>query len=460
MEESVGMPLSAADSVPAQQAQLQAAVHPVDERLPFPQLFAYGLQHVLAMYAGAVAVPLIVGGALGLSREQLVFLINADLFTCGIATLIQTLGFWKVGSRLPIVQGCTFAAVTPMILIGKAHGPAAIYGAVMVAGAITFVLSPYFSRLIRFFPPLVTGTIITVIGISLLPVAVRWSGGGNPSAPTFGSPMFVALAAAVLCVVVMIYRLLSGFWARLAILIGLVSGTILAVPLGMTDFSEVASAQWLGLTTPFYFGMPRFDLVAVLSMTLVMLVVMTETTGDFVAISEVVGKPLTRETLTAGLRADGFSTLLGGIFNAFPYTAYAQNVGLVALTGVKSRYVVAAAGVILSVLGLFPKLAAIVACIPTPVLGGAGLVMFGSVAATGIRNLSKVDFEGNYNALIIAVSVAVGVIPIAVPSFYSKFPESMRLICESGITMGSLSAIMLNALLNGSGSEVEQEHRA
>jgi xanthine permease len=431
------------------------STHPVDERLPSGQLFLYGLQHVLAMYAGAVAVPLIVGSAIGLSRDQIVFLINADLFTCGIATLIQTLGLGKlgIGSRLPIVQGCTFAAVTPMILIGKAHGPTAIYGAVIVSGFITLLLSPYFSRMIRFFPPLVTGTIITVIGISLLPVAVRWSGGGNPSSPLFGTPQLIALASAVLVIVVLCYRVLTGFWARLAILIGLTSGTLIAVPLGLTDFSEVSHASWIGVTTPFHFGLPTFDLPSILSMTLVMLVVMTETTGDLIAIGAIVDKPISRETLTAGLRADGLSTVLGGIFNSFPYTAYAQNVGLVAMTGIKSRYVVATAGVILSTLGLFPKLAAVVASIPSPVLGGAGLVMFGSVAASGIKALSKVELEGNYNALIIAVSVAVGVIPIAVPGFYAKFPDWARVICESGITMGSIVAIVLNALLNELGSK-------
>jgi uric acid transporter len=433
---------------PAQNAAGGVSPHPVDERLPAGQLVTYGLQHVLAMYAGAVAVPLIVGGALGLSHEQLIYLINADLFTCGVATLIQTLGLGRIGSRLPIVQGCTFAAVAPMILIGKAHGPTAIYGAVIVAGLITLLISPYFSRLLRFFPPVVTGTIITVIGVSLLPVAVRWSGGGNPAAPTFAAPGIVALAAGVLTIVILIQRLLSGYWAKLAVLLGLVSGTLIAIPIGMTDFSEVGKAGWFGVTTPFYFGLPTLDLASVLSMTLVMLVVMTETTGDIVAIGEIVDKPISRDTLTRGLRADGLSTMLGGIFNAFPYTAYAQNVGLVAMTGIKSRYVVAVAGVILMLLGLFPKLAAIVASIPTPVLGGAGLVMFGSVAASGIKTLSKVSFEGNHNALVVAVSLAVGVIPIAVPGFYAKFPHWVRILGESGITMGSLAAITLNAVLN------------
>ena len=423
-------------------------VHPVDEILPSSQLFFYGLQHVLAMYAGAVAVPLILANALGLSKEQLIYLINADLFICGIATLIQTLGFWKMGVKIPIVQGVTFAAVTPMILIGKSHGLTGIYGSVIVSGIITYLASPYFSRLIRFFPPVVTGSIITIIGVSLLPVAVRWAGGGNPAAKNFGDPQILGLAFLVLALVVFFYRYFKGFLSNIAVLLGLAVGTLIAIPLGLVNFSGVATAGWIGVTTPFAFGIPTFDITSIVAMTLVMLVVMTETTGDIIAVGEIVGKPIKQDDLTRGLRADGFSTFLGGVFNAFPYTAYAQNVGLVGLTQVKSRYVVAAAGVILVVLGLFPKAAAVVASIPTPVLGGAGIAMFGMVMASGIKTLSKISFENNHNLMVVAVSIAVGLIPLAVPGIYAKFPAQMQVILHSGITVGSIVAILLNAVLN------------
>ncbi|WP_378955496.1 nucleobase:cation symporter-2 family protein [Pelosinus sp. sgz500959] len=422
--------------------------HPVDEKLPFGQLFLYGLQHVLAMYAGAVAVPLILGNALGLGKEQIIYLINADLFTCGIATLIQTLGFWKMGIKIPVIQGVTFAAVTPMILIGKTHGLTGVYGSVIIAGIITFLVSPYFSRLIRFFPPVVTGSIITIIGVSLLPVAVRWAGGGVPSAKNFGDMQFIGLAFVVLALVVFFYRYFKGFLSNIAVLLGLIAGLLLAIPFGLVNFSGVTTAAWVGVTTPFAFGMPTFDVPSIIAMTLVMLVVMTETTGDFIAIGEIVDKPVTQEDLTRGLRADGFSTMLGGILNAFPYTAYAQNVGLVGLTRVKSRYVVAAAGGILVVLGLFPKVAAVVASIPTPVLGGAGIAMFGMVMASGVKTLSKVKFEGTHNLMVVAVSIAVGLIPLAVPTIYQKFPMELQVILNSGITVGSVVAILLNALLN------------
>ncbi|MBC8016611.1 MAG: purine permease [Sporomusaceae bacterium] len=433
-------------------------IHPVDEMLPVGQLFTYGLQHVLAMYAGAVAVPLILANALGLSSEQLIYLINADLFTCGVATLIQTLGVWKMGVRIPIVQGVTFAAVTPMILIGKSHGLTGIYGSIIVAGFITFLISPFFSRMIRFFPPVVNGSIITVIGVSLLPVAVRWAGGGNPAAKDFGDPQYIGIAFMVLILVVFFYRNFKGFLSNIAVLLGLIVGTLIAIPLGLVNFSGVTTAAWVGITTPFAFGLPTFDFISIVSMTLVMLVVMTETTGDIIAVGEIIDKPITQDDLTRGLRADGFSTMLGGVFNAFPYTAFAQNVGLVGLTRIKSRYVVAAAGVILVALGLLPKAAAVVASVPTPVLGGAGIAMFGMVIASGIKTLSKVQFEGTQNMMIVAISIAIGLIPLAVPGFYQKFPSWTQVILHSGITAGSITAILLNAVLNGGNSE-EHEPR-
>ncbi|MBB5335600.1 nucleobase:cation symporter-2 family protein [Pectinatus brassicae] len=423
-------------------------IHPVDERLPLGQTFLYGLQHVLAMYAGAVAVPLILANALGLDTKQLIYLINADLFTCGIATLIQTMGPCKIGSKLPIIQGVTFAAVTPMIMIGKNGGLTDIYGAVIAAGLVVFLIAPYFSRLIRFFPPVVTGSVITIIGISLLPVAVRWAGGGNPAAKDFGDVSSLLLALLVLAIVILFYRCFTGFLRNISVLLGLIVGTIIAAALGETNFSAIGNAAWVGVTTPFSFGFPTFNVSAVAAMILVMLVVMTETTGDFIAVGEIVDKEIDKETLTRGLRADGFSTFLGGIFNAFPYTAFAQNIGLISLTNVKSRFVVAASGCILVALGLFPKLAALIASIPAPVLGGAGLAMFGMVAANGIKTLSKVDFNGNYNVLVVGISLAMGLIPTAMPNFYSHLTGALQVIFDSGITVGSLTAIILNAILN------------
>ena len=431
-------------------ANTKQSVAPVDEMLPGGKLFVYGLQHVLAMYAGAVAVPLIIAGAAGLTKSQTAFLINADLFTCGLATLLQTLGLWKIGIKIPVIQGVTFAAVSPMIMIAKTGGMETIYGAIIIAGLCTFLLAPYFSKLIRFFPPIVTGSVITIIGISLLPVGIAWAAGGTGN-KNYGSLTYLAVAGIVLLTILLINKYFEGFVAHISVLIGLVVGLIVAMPLGLVNFAGVSSASWLGIDTPFAFGLPKFDVGAIIAMIIVMLVVMVESTGDFLAIGQMVGKPIGEKELTAGLRADGLATTLGGIFNAFPYTAFAQNVGLVGLTGVKSRFVVATSGVILVVMGFFPKLATIIASLPNPVLGGAGIAMFAIVAANGIKALSKVDFEKNQNNIfIVAISIGMGVIPVVDPNFFNFFPNWSQTIVHSGITLGSLTAIILNAFFNGS----------
>jgi xanthine permease len=428
-------------------------VHPVDEVMPVGQLLLYGLQHVMSMYAGVIAVPLIIGTALGLPFAELAYLLTAALLVSGLATLLQTLGVWKLGARLPLVQGTSFVAVASMLAIGKTAGGGAgaltvIFGAVLVAGVIGFLLTPLFNRLLHYFPPVVTGSIITVIGLSLLPVAVNWSAGGVGS-DHFGSPGNIGLAFLTLLIILFIYRFLPGFFSRIAILAGLALGTIVAIPLGMTNFSRVGEAAWVAVSTPFHFGFPRFEFAAILSMTIVMIVIMTEATADILAIGEIVDKPADGRTVVAGLRADCLSSAVsGGLLNGFQLSAFAQNVGLVAITGIKSRFVVAAGGVILVLLGLLPKLGAIVASIPTPVLGGAGLALFGTVAASGIRALSRVDYEGNANLVIVALALGMGVLPIAVPTFYEEFPTWFGTIFESGICAAAVTAVLLNLLFN------------
>ncbi|MGW9023345.1 nucleobase:cation symporter-2 family protein [Streptomyces sp. NPDC055722] len=423
-------------------------VHPVDEVPPVRQLASLALQHVLAMYAGAVAVPLIVGGAMKLSAADLAYLITADLLVCGIATLIQCVGFWRFGARLPIMQGCTFAAVSPMVLIGTTGGGLpAVYGSVIVAGIAVMLLAPVFGRLLRFFPPLVTGTVILVIGISLLPVAGNWAAGGQGS-KDFGEPKNLALAAFVLAVVIGVQRFAPPFLSRIAVLVGIVVGLAVAVPFGFTDFGGIGDADWIGISTPFHFGTPAFRASAVVSMLVVALVTMTETTGDLIAVGEMTGRKADSRSLADGLRADGLSTVVGGVFNTFPYTAYAQNVGLVGMTRVRSRWVVAASGCLLVLLGLLPKLGAVVAAVPEPVLGGAGLVMFGTVAASGLRTLATVDFKGDHNLTVVAVSLAVGMLPVGVPTVYEKFPDWFQTVMNSGISAGCVTAVVLNLLFN------------
>jgi len=429
-------------------------VHPVDQILPPARMVAFGLQHVLSMYAGIIAVPLILATAIKLPPDQLIYLVSASFFMCGVATLIQTIGFWKFGVRLPIVQGTTFAAVSPMIAIGLSEGLRGIYGSIIIGGLVAVLAAPFFSQLLRFFPPVVAGTVITVIGVSLLPVSIMWAAGGNPFAKDYGSPSNILLA--VLVVILLITRFAVGFLSRISILLGLVLGTAGAAFFGKADFSQVGEAVWLRASVPFHFGLPTFHLIPIISMTLVMLISMVETTADMLAISEITEKKMSPEDLARGLRADGLSTALSGVFNAFPFTAFAQNVGLVRFTNIRSRYVVATAGVILLLMGFLPKLAALVAAIPLPVLGGAGIVLFGTVAAAGVQTLGKVDLTDNRNLIIVAVSIAFGIIPATFPKFYDQFPTGVQMFFGSGITAASLSAILLNVVFNILGNKDPQ----
>jgi len=429
----------------------------VDAVLPPGRLAVYGFQHVLAFYAGAVIVPILLAGAIGLSGRQLAFLINADLFTCGIASIIQAVGFWKIGVRLPLLQGVTFTAVAPMIAIGNANGGGvdglrAIYGAVIVAGIFTFLIAPFFSRLLRLFPPVVTGTVITVIGFTLVPVAAMDAGGGDPTAPSFGSLQNLAFAGGTLLFILILYRFSRGFVSSIAVLLGLVVGSAVAWSFGLVDFGGVGQAGWIGVTTPFYFGLPTFGVAAIVSMVVVMLITMVETTGDVFATGEIVDKPIRRDDIARAIRADGLATTIGGLLNAFPYTCFAENVGLVRLTRVRSRWVVAAAGTIMIVFGLLPKMGAIVAAVPRPVLGGAAIILFATVGVIGIQTLSRVDFHDERNVVIVAVSVGLALVPVAFPTFYQNLPSELQIIVGSGITTGSLSAILLNLIFNVTGS--------
>jgi xanthine permease len=406
-----------------------------------------GFQHVLAMYAGAVIVPLIVGPAIGLDAQQLAYLISIDLFTCGIATLLQVIGGKHFGIKLPVILGCTFTAVGPMIAIGNLQGITSIYGAIIASGVVVMILSQFMSKIMRFFPPVVTGSVVTIIGVSLIPVAMNNAAGGQ-GAEGFGSLQNLFLAALTFILIIAMNRFFKGYMKAISVLLALVAGTFVAFFMGFVSFAEVGKADWFHLVQPFYFGIPTFNFSAILTMTLVAIVSMIESTGVFLAIGDVCEKKLESRDIKKGLRAEGLACVIGGVFNSFPYTSFSQNVGLVALTKVKTRNVVVSAGVILMVLGLLPKVAALTTIIPTAVLGGAMITMFGMVISSGIRMLSKVDFTNNENLLIIACSVGIGLGSAVVPAIYGGLPSGIRLLAENGIVLGSLTAIVLNVVFH------------
>ena len=475
----------------------------VNEILPPTKLFTLGLQHVLVMYAGAIAVPLIVGRVLKLEPEQVAFLISADLFVCGIVTIIQSLGATQwFGIKLPVMMGVTFASVGPMVSIAAANpgteGARMLFGAIIGAGIIAMLIAPLVSRMLRFFPPVVTGTIILVIGVTLMRVGINWIFGlpvgptapeivdpahtawleevrgmlasgaipeipaGLTVAPTLDNPRYATpqnmmISGIVLFTIILVMKYARGFFANISVLLGIIVGGVVAAALGMMHFDKVGDAGWFALITPFHFGLPIFNPIMILTMTLVMIVVMIESTGMFLALGEMCGKKIERPSLAAGLRTDGLGTVIGGLFNTFPYTSFSQNVGLVGVTGIRSRYVCVAGGAIMIVLGLVPKMGALVEALPVAVLGGAGLVMFGMVAATGVRILGGVDFKTNRNnGLIVAISLGMGMIPLVAPDFSMWLPHAIEPLIDSGILLASISAVLLNIVFNG-GQEVSED---
>ncbi|GAB3295108.1 nucleobase:cation symporter-2 family protein [Parasphingorhabdus pacifica] len=442
-----------------------APAHPVDQVPPPGKMIAYGIQHVAAMYAGVVAPPLIIGEALGLAPVKMTLLIGASLLTAGLATILQSLGIWRIGARLPFVNGVTFGSVAPILAIvaqssGQENPLSVVYGSVLIAGVLAFLAAPYFSRMVRFFPPVVNGTVITLIGLSLMPVGINWIAGQDTEAADYAAPTKIALGAVTLVLVLLFNRFLSGFWNRIALLLGLVAGTLIAWPLGMIDTSTFEQAPVFNLPTPFDLGTPAFSLTATISLCIVMLVAMMESTADMIALGEIVERPADEKTIAAGLRADGAGSALSAVFGGFTCSAFAQNIGLVALTRVKSRFVVATGGVVLILLGLFPIVGAVVSLVPQPVLGGAALVLFGSVTTSGIRTLGKADLGDPFNSLVVAGSLAVGMVPVVAPSFYEHFPSALRTVLDSGISTGCIAALLLNLLFNlrradGSGEDAE-----
>ncbi|OFO20157.1 uracil-xanthine permease [Corynebacterium sp. HMSC056F09] len=428
--------------------------HPVDVVPPAPKLAALGLQHVLAFYAGAVIVPLLIAGSLGLDEATTIHLINADLLTCGLATLIQAVGVGKhIGVRLPIIQGVTTTAVSPIIAIGMSAGDQplpTIYGAIIAAGIFTFFAAPVFGRVLKYFPPIVTGTVLLVMGTSLLAVSANDFVNYADGVPAARDLLY---GFGTLTIIIIVQRFFRGFLGTLSVLLGLVIGTGVAFVLGDTSFDGVREADAIGMTTPFYFGMPKFDIMAILSLIIVMIITMVETTGDVFATGEIVKKRIKRDDVVRAIRADGLSTTLGGVMNSFPYTCFAQNVGLVRLTGVKSRWVAVSAAGFMIILGLLPKAAAIVAAIPSPVLGGASLALFANVAWAGLQTIAKEDISDGRNAAIVTTALGLAMLVTFKPDVATAFPEWAQIFVSSGMSIGAITAILLNLLFFHVGSQ-------
>ena len=411
-----------------------------------------GIQQVLAMFAGNITVPIIVAGVFGQTPEQKIFLIQMALFVAGVATLVQTIGIGKIGSKLPIIQGTSFGFI-PVMLPFKAFGLGAVFGAALIGGIFQMFLGYFLKPIRHMFPPLVTGIVVLMIGVSLLGVGFQYAGGGawllNNKPEVFANGSHLFLAFTVLIVTVVVHQYSKGSLGAASILIGMVVGYLVAIPMGMIQFGKIASASWFSLPMPLQYGLD-FVPGAIILMLFMAVVTTIETIGDISATT--MGgdnREATDEELSGGILADGLGTVFASLFNAMPNTSYSQNAGLVAFTGVISRHVGTIAGVILILLGLFPKLGGVIAAMPESILGGAAIVMFGLITAAGIKLIAQSEMTKR-NLLILGLSLSFGIGMYLKPEFASHVPDlgiKLSLLLTTGLIPAGILAFVLNAIL-------------
>lgn len=403
-----------------------------------------GLQHIFAAFGGIIVVPLVIGSALGFDAATSTALMSATILAAGIATFIQSKGIGPIGSKTACIMGTDFTFATPAIAVGSVAGLPGIIGATILGALVEVILSFFIKPIMKFFPPLVTGTVICLIGLTLLPVSIDWAAGGS-GASDYGSMINIAIAAFVMIFTILLNHYGKGIISSASILIGMIVGYIICIPLGMIDFSTVKEASWISFPKMFQYGVD-FNFKYVIPFIPAYLVTTIETVGCLKAISQVSGIKDDPKRIGKGVLSDGVGSAIAGCLGTFPNTSFSQNVGIIPLTKVASRYVAIMAGILLVILGLLPKFAALINIMPQPVLGGVGIVMFGTVAAAGIQTLSSVKLT-NKNLLVIATSIGLGLGVTFRPEILSSLPEWMTMIFSSGISTGTIVALVLNIIL-------------
>jgi len=423
-----------------------------NHEIPFGPRTALGIQHVLAMFASNVTPSIIIAGAAGFAfgGEDMVYLVQMAMLFAGVATLFQTIGFGPIGARLPVMQGTSFAFVPIMIGIVKTSGMAALFGAVIVAGLFHTFLGSVIGRIRHWFPPLVTGIVITAIGLALLPVGIKYASGGaaafQMNAPEWGDFSRWGLALVVIFVALGFKFFTRGTMSSAAILIGLIAGYVVGYLTGAVNFGGVAKAAWFAVPQPFKYGV-EFSAFAIIGMCLMSLVSAIETVGDISGITKGgANREATDKELSGGTYADGFGSFVAGLFGGLPNTSFSQNVGLISMTGVMSRSVVTLGALFLVACGLIPKVGAVVAAMPISVLGGGVIVMFGMVVSAGINMLSDVHWNRR-NMIILAMSLSVGLGIQAVPKSMQHLPDSLEMLMVSGLLPAAAISVILNLLI-------------
>lgn len=425
-------------------AQKSSMLYQIEEKPPFGVSILLALQHILAAFAGIIAVPLVVGSALGLSVEETSLMVSASIFVAGLTTVLQSKGLGPIGSRVSGMMGTDFTFANPAISVGSQFGMAGVVGATMAGSLVEIILSRFIKPLMRFFPPLITGTVVSLIGITLLPVSMDWAAGGS-GAPDYASVENVSIAFVVMVFTLALNHYGKGLFSTASVFFGMVFGYLLCIFLGKIDLSAVNDAAWIALPKVFHYGV-KFELSSILAFVPAYVVSLIGTVGIMMAIGEASNENISSERAASGVLADGVGSLVAGVFGAGPNTAFSQNVGLITLTKVASRHVMVLAGIILTVLGIFPKLSALISIMPQPVLGGVGVIMFGLVAAQGIKTLATVKI-GDRELLIISVAFALGIGVTVRPDLLQHLPIALKMIFSSGISTGTLVALILNLVL-------------
>nr|WP_202117365.1 nucleobase:cation symporter-2 family protein [Clostridium chromiireducens] len=432
------------ENVEFKEKETDELLYGIDDKPSLSTQILLGLQHIFAAFGGIIVVPLVISSALGFDAVTSTALMSATILSAGIATFIQSRGIGPVGARVACIMGTDFTFVAPSIAIGSIYGLPGILGGTILGSLVGIFLSFIIRPVMKLFPPLVTGTVITLIGLTLLPVSMDWAAGGVGS-PSYGNLLNISIAMVVMIITLLLNRYGKGLVSSASILIGMAVGYIICIPLGMVDFSSVNSAEFISLPKIFAFGV-NFDLKLVLPFIPAYFVATIGTVGCLKAIGEVSKAEMDDKRIGAGVLSDGIGSMLAGFIGTFPNTCFSQNVGLIPLTKVASKYVAMMAGIILVILGFLPKFAALINIMPQPVLGGVGIVMFGTVAASGIKTLSKVELN-NRNLLIIATAIGLGVGITFRPDFIGQLPEGLKMIFSSGISTGTIAALILNLIL-------------
>lgn len=425
---------------------MQKLRYPVDSKPPFGLTLLLAAQHLLAALGGIIAVPLVIGNVLKLPTPDTIVLVNAALLVSGIVTIIQCRGIGPIGLRLPSVMGTSFTFVAAALAIGfSEHGVAGILGA-SLAGSLVMIIGSFFMPYVRkLFPPVVTGVVVMMIGLSLIPVAVDWFAGGQKGDPHYAEPANLAMATFVLVLVVILVQWGKGIFSAAAIVIGMMVGYVVALALGWINFEAVKNADLVAIPQPLHFGL-AFPISGIIGMSIAYLVTIVESSGNFLALGNATQTEITGKHLRGGVLCDGLGSALAAIMSTTPFSSFAQNIGVISLTGVASRYVVTVMGVLLVLAGIFPWLGALIVSIPSPVLGGAGLMMFAMIIAAGIQMLDKVE-RSKRNGLIIAISIGCGLAVTTRPELLDKLPSFFKEVFGSGITVGSILALVLNLVL-------------